>query len=79
MKSDKQNKSEMENGAWKEVYRGGGDHLARVKKEYEELGFEVKTLPLLPTECGECTVCYEDGKQLYKLYIRKSQEGDKNI
>jgi hypothetical protein len=78
MKSDKQNKSEIERGAWKEVYQGGGDHLKRVKKEYEELGFEVKTLPLLPTECGQCTICYEGNEQLYKLYIRKSLERDEN-
>lgn len=78
MKSDKQNKSEIEKGAWKEVYQGGGDHLERVKKEYEELDFEVKTLPLLPTECGGCTTCYEEGEQLYKLYVRKSLQSDEN-
>ena len=78
MKSDKQNKSEIEKGAWKEVYQGGGAHLERVKKEYEELGFEVKTLPLLPTECGECTICYKEGEQLYKLYVRESLYRDEN-
>jgi hypothetical protein len=71
MKSDKQNKSDIEKGAWEAVYQGGGAHLERVKKEYEELGFEVKTLPLLPTEPEKCMVCYENGEQLYKLYIRK--------
>ena len=78
MKSDEQNKSEIEGGAWQKVYQGGGDHLKRVIKEYEELGFEVKTLPLLLTECGQCAVCYEGSEQQYKLYIRTSLERDEN-
>lgn len=78
MKNNQQNEKEIIKEGWKEVYQGGGAHLERVKKEYEGLGFEVKTLPLLPTECGECTVCYEDGEQLYKLCIRKSLESDEN-
>jgi hypothetical protein len=71
MKRDEQNNSELENSVWEERYQGGGDHLKRVKKEYEDLGFEVKILPVLPNESGRCSVCYESGEQFYKLYIRK--------
>ena len=78
MKSDKQNRNEIEKEGWKEVYQGGGNHLKRVKKEYEDLGFEVKTLPVPSTESEGCTVCYEDGEQVYKLYIRKSLKPDEN-
>jgi|LQYC01.1.fsa_nt_gi hypothetical protein len=74
MQNNQQNKNEIEKNAWKEVYQGGGAHLQRVKKEYEDSGVEIKTLPLLSTESEGCTVCYEDGEQLYKLYIRKISE-----
>ena len=71
---NKQN-NKMEKADWKEVYQGGGAHLERVKKTYEELGFEVKILPISPTECGECTICYQEGnEELYKLYVRESEE-----
>ena len=62
---------------WEGVYKGGGAHLDRVRKQYEELGFEVKLEPLLLNECEGCTTCYEQGnEQLYKLYVRKSPESD---
>ena len=67
-----ENKNEMRKSGWKEVYRGGGSHLDRVRKEYEELGFEAKLVPILPSECDECTICYKDGnEQLYKVYVRR--------
>ena len=64
--------NEMEKDGWKKVYKGGGAHLARVKQEYEELGFEVKLVTPSLNECRECTVCYQEGnEQLYKLCQKK--------
>ena len=72
--NNKQN-NEVEKDGWEGVYKGGGAHLERVKKEYEELGFELKLVPLSLNECGECTTCYQEGnEQLYKVYVRKLRE-----
>ncbi|PIR01603.1 MAG: hypothetical protein CO031_01920 [Candidatus Nealsonbacteria bacterium CG_4_9_14_0_2_um_filter_37_38] len=67
--------NEMEKAGWEEVCRSGGAHLNRVKAEYEELGFEVKLVPLSLNECGECIICYREGNgQLYKVFVRKISE-----
>lgn len=60
---------------WKEVYKGGGEHLERVIKEYEELRFEIKVEPLPINECEGCVECYkEEDEQIFRLYVRKGKD-----
>ena len=66
----------MPEAEWEEVYKGSGEHLKRVRSQYEELGYETDIRELSPSESCECNVCFKPDEKPYKLLVRKSKDTD---
>jgi hypothetical protein len=61
---------------WKEVYKGSGEHLQRVKDQYEELGYETDLKEMPPGEACECNICFKPDEKPYRLFVRRSKDSD---
>lgn len=56
---------------WLEVYKGSGEHLQRVMREYKELGYETRIESIGKEEMSdECISC---GAQ-FRLLVKKVEE-----
>ena len=55
---------------WRFAAMTGGAEMARMLEMYRELGIEVTTVPVDPAACDGCTVCFEGGGELYRVYTR---------
>lgn len=45
---------------WIEQFTASGQRLQEAVENYEELGFEVKTIPVKELDLGGCTECFDD-------------------
>ena len=61
---------------WKEVYRGSGKHLQRVREQYVELGYETNLKEISSKEVCECNICFKPEEKPYILLVRKSKGAD---
>ena len=71
-------KDTMEKEDWKLASTTSGDHLKRTLEMYHELDFDVRTEPVAPDECGDCSECFVAGNEtIYRVYTRaKDQAGE---
>ncbi len=59
---------------WREIGVSSGAHLERMVQMYEELGFEVHLMDVMPGE-QQCLTCYKNrGETPYKLYVTSRDE-----
>lgn len=61
---------------WVEQFTASGPRVEEAIENYEELGFEVKTVPVKDLDCGGCTVCFEDeNDKTVMIFTRKKSAG----
>jgi len=59
---------------WREIGISSGAHLQRMVQMYEELGFEVHLMDVMPGE-QQCLACYNNRSETpYKLYVTSRNE-----
>ncbi len=64
-------KEQLEKDGWTQASLTGGKHLERTLEMYKELGVEVYLEEVDPTQCEECTSCYENGvEKMFRIYTR---------
>ena len=64
-------RSQIEEGSWREAVVSSGDHLKRVLDEYGELGFECLLEELEACDVEGCTECFKSaGERIYRVYVR---------
>ena len=57
---------------WNPQFTASGPRLDEAIENYEMLGFEVKTVPVLELDCGDCSVCFEDeNDKTVMIFTRK--------
>ena len=74
------NRDRMEKEGWKLSSTTSGEHLKRILEMYDELGFDIYTEKVTPTDCGECTECFVAGDEtIYRIYTRAEGQAEKII
>ena len=64
-------KSQLQEEGWTQASLTGGHHLERTVEMYRELGLEIYLEEIDPKECGQCTSCFEEGKEkMFRIYTR---------
>jgi hypothetical protein len=62
---------QLEKQGWKLATSSSGDHLQRTLEMYRELGIDTYLYKVDPRQCGECTICFEEGgNALYRIYVK---------
>ncbi len=57
---------------WESRYVGNEPKLSEIAQTYRELGFEVKIEDFKPTNCGSCTICFDESDvPIQVVYTRK--------
>jgi hypothetical protein len=71
--------SRLTSEGWRQQFTASGERLEEAIRNYEWLGFEVKTVPLKELGCEGCTVCFDDeNDDSVMIFTRKvkSPDGD---
>jgi hypothetical protein len=59
---------------WRQQFTASGEKLTESIRNYEWLGFEVKTVPLKELGCEDCSVCFDDeSDDSVMIFTRKKQ------
>jgi hypothetical protein len=61
---------------WQQRFSASGERLDEAIRNYRELGFEVKTIPMKELQGEDCSVCFDNEiDNTMMLFTRKLSEG----
>lgn len=68
-------REELEREGWTMRTVQNEPRLSELIEMYEEIGFEVKILPLSREDCGTCSVCFDNNKNQFKTIYTRPKKG----